>query len=180
MSGPSVATSRLEPYLRAPACPPRLDPGFRPAFLARRALEASAQAAGAAGPVWVAVEQPGGSVLARRTIAFPDDHPDAPASHHLVERLVKGLLWAHGGHRVWVDGPAGLVRAIQSRYRESDTGRFDASMMGSTIYGQPFEVVAAPHAAFPASRDAVVSLGGHLEGAGSDSTSGRATARRPR
>ena len=152
------------PYLPAPGIVPPLDPGFRPATLARRALAAAVAASGHSVHVSIAVEQPGGTVSTRETDVFDDGHPDAALGHAYCERLVKFLLWSRGGSRVWVDGPDALVDALRRHYDADPMGAFDARMMGDELYGRPFEVVRAARADFPPSRAATSSLGRHLDG----------------
>ncbi len=154
----------LGPFLVAPRVPPALDPGFRPAVLARRALEAAADASGVGVPVAIAIEQPGGAVDVREAVVFPDGHPSAAAGHAAVERLAKTLLWSRGGHRLWVDGPPALVDALRRHYADAPTGRFDDGVIATTVFGSALEVVAASRASFPADRAAASSLGGHLDG----------------
>ncbi len=159
-----MTRASLAPFLVAPRVAPALDPGFRPAVLARRALAAAVEGSGAAVPVALAIEQPGGSVSVRETSVFADGHPDAPAGHAACERLAKTLLWSRGGHRIWVDGPMSLVDALRRHYAEDATGRFDDRVIATTVFGSPLEVVAAPRASFPVDRAATSSLGGHLDG----------------
>ena len=158
------AAGPLDRFLVAPRRVPSLDPSFRPAALARAAFEASA--AGSAGrmPVTLAVEQPGGIADVRETWVFPDGDPAAPASYAFAERLAKSMLWAFGGFRLWVDGPAGLVAHLQGHYADSPTGRFDAATLGETVFGRSFEIQAARHDEFPSMRVATSTFGGHLDG----------------
>jgi predicted NBD/HSP70 family sugar kinase len=154
----------LGPFLVPPRVIPPLDPGFRPLVLARREFEAAAVRSRAAVPIALALEQPGGAVFVRETVAFPDGDPRAPAGHALAERLVKAMLWSGGGSRVWIDGPAGLAKSLRRHYAESPAGRFDAATIARTVYGSPFEVVAAARSAFPAADEPTSALGGHLDG----------------
>lgn len=154
----------LAPFLVAPDCPPPLDPVFRPVTLARRMLESTARASGGV-PVRLAVEQPGGAVLVRETVVFGDADARAPAGHALCERIVKAMLWSHGGSRVWVDGPPGLVTALRAHFDATPTGRFDAATLGPTVYGEAFEVIAGSRERFPTPREETASLGGHRDGA---------------
>jgi predicted NBD/HSP70 family sugar kinase len=110
------------------------------------------------------VEQPGGAVSVRETAVFPDGHPAAAAGHVAAERLAKTLLWSRGGHRLWVDGPPGLLAALRRHYADDPTGRFDDRVIATTVFGSPLEVVAAPRASFPPDRAAASALGGHLDG----------------
>ena len=154
----------LAPFLVAARVAPALDPGFRPAALARRAMAEAVARSGAAVRVAVGIEQPGGSFSVRDTAVFADGHPHAPASHAACERLAKTLLWSRGGHRLWVDGPASLVEDLRRHYAEDPAGRFDGRIIASTVFGSPLEIVAAPRASFPADRAMASTLGGHLDG----------------
>jgi predicted NBD/HSP70 family sugar kinase len=160
-----ASTSELiRPFLVAPRVVPPLDESFRPSVLSRRALAEAVQSSGQVVMGAVAVEQPDGAVCSADIFLFPDGHPAASASHAICERVVKSLLWSCGGSRVWVDGPAELVDALRRHYVEDAVGCWDAQRMGETIYGQPFEVVAAPRSRFPASKKTGAELGRHLEG----------------
>jgi predicted NBD/HSP70 family sugar kinase len=142
---------------------PPLDPGFRPAALARRRLVDVAQRSTRSIPVSVAVEQPGASVYVRETWTFPDGDPTRPAAYEMCERLVKSMLWARGGCRIWVDGPDELVASLRRHYSEDAAGQFDDDMM-RRIYGSPLDVVQAGRAAFPEARGGSMSVGGDLAG----------------
>ncbi len=142
---------------------PPLDPSFRPAGRARRAREDRVRASGLAVPVTLAVEQPGGTVSREDTVAWPDGHPEAAGSQHHAERLLKVLLWARGGSRVHVDGPAGLVAHLRQHYAEAPTGVFDAHI-AAEIYLRPLEIVSTPRGEIPPSRATTAALGGHLDG----------------
>jgi predicted NBD/HSP70 family sugar kinase len=142
---------------------PPLDPLFRPAGRARRALEDRIRSSGLGVPVTLAVEQPGGTVSRHDTLAWPDGHADAAHSHHHAERLLKTLLWARGGSRVHVDGPAGLVAFLRRHYAEIPTGIFDARI-AEEIYLRPLELRRTPRAEIPETRGATAAVGGHLDG----------------
>jgi predicted NBD/HSP70 family sugar kinase len=159
-----TSTRNATRYLVAPRVVPPLDPGFRPAVLARLALEAAIRESGGGRPVALAVEQPGGSVYARETIVFDDGHPDVGASYAFCERLLKSMLWSYGGSRIWVDGPPRLAPYLRRHYRVEPTGEFDARMLGSEVYRARFEVVAAHRSDFPSSADEISLLGRHLDG----------------
>jgi predicted NBD/HSP70 family sugar kinase len=162
-----VLDARLEHlthFLVAPRVVPPLDPSFRPAVLARREMERAIAASGAGIRVSLAVEAPGRQVSFRETAVFDDRHSAAPAGYAACERLVKSMIWSRGGCRIWVDGPEPLVRALRRHYAEDTAGRFDARIMGETVYGAPFEIVRADRSEFPESRGEVSHLGGHMDG----------------
>lgn len=141
---------------------PELDAGFVPAALFHRMFDAAA--VGRARPVQLAIEQADGSVTRWTTSAFPDGHRLARWNFLNLERQVKFLLWARGGYRVYVDGPAELVAALKRHYADTVTGRFDADIMGNQVYERPFEIVAAAGSDLPQERQNAIQLGRHLTG----------------
>jgi predicted NBD/HSP70 family sugar kinase len=145
-----------------PKLQPVLDPKFRPAALANRAFREAVQSCGHGVPVLIALEQADGSVFHHRTTVFPANHPRNDANSPHLQRLIKFLLWARGGWRVYLDGPAPLAEALKRYYAETKTGRFDAEMMGARIYEKPFEVVATRD--LPAPKAVTQPLGRHLDG----------------
>jgi len=151
-------------FLVTPRMVPPLDPDFRPAVLARRSLEVAVGRSGAAAPIALAVEQPGGAVCVRDTMVFADGHPDAPEGHAAVERLLKTLLWSRGGNRIWIDGPASLVARLRRHYADDPTGRFDSEVVGRSAFGADLEIVHETRASFPLDRAATSTVGGHLDG----------------
>jgi len=159
-----TSTRNAARYLAVPRVVPPLDPGFRPAVLARHALGAAIRESGGGQSVALAVQQPGGSVYARETLVFDDGHPDVGASYLFCERLLKSMLWSCGGSRIWVDGPPGLAPYLRRHYQVEPTGQFDARLLGGEVYRAPFEVVAARRPDFPSSADEITLLGRHLDG----------------
>jgi predicted NBD/HSP70 family sugar kinase len=164
MSLEEAGSQAATPFLLAPRVTPPLDPAFRPALLARRALDAAIRRTPGRRSVALAVEQPGGSVLAREALVFEDGHPDVAVSYAFCERLLKSMLWSHGGFRIWVDGPAALFAYLRHHYQAEPTGQFDARILGGEVYLANLEVVAADRGDFPASAGAASLLGRHLDG----------------
>lgn len=151
------------PLAVQPAVVPPLDPGFVPAVLRNRAFGKLAQATGHAVPLRLALEQADGSVSHHETVILPASHPLAATENFPhVERLLKFLLWAWGGFRIHVDGPADLVAALRQYYRTTVTGRFDSEIIGERIYDRPIELVATPE--LPPARASAAPLGRHWNG----------------
>ncbi len=145
------------PYLVVPSIPPVLDPGFRPAILARRAFARDASV-----PVRIALEQADGSVFHAAMAVLPEDHPNARWNAFFVERFAKFLLWSWGGWRIWIQGPPRIAADLQRHYLEDATGRFDSEIIGQRIYDHPVTVVATGE--LPPARSRTTALGRHLEG----------------
>lgn len=80
-----------------------------------------------------------------------------------VERLVKFLLWARGGWRIWIGGPKEIGEHIRRCYTAGGERSFDVELM-SGIYEQPFEVVCTNVQSVPPQREMNAALGGHLDG----------------
>ena len=148
--------------LVAPKVVPVLDPGFRPAVLANRAFREAAAARLV--PVRLALERTDGGVSRFETMVADTSLPAAAGNFHYLERLVKFLLWSRGGWKVWFSGPPELGAQLAAHYRDTDTGRFDAKLMGEKIYERPFTVaIVAPEAVPPASEQSAP-LGRHWNG----------------
>jgi predicted NBD/HSP70 family sugar kinase len=143
--------------LRAPLLKPPLEPGFRPAALASRAFAAEATV-----PVRIALEQADGSVFHFAKSILPTHHAAAECNFLYLERLLKFLLWSRGGFRVHFDGPPELGARLERYYKETPTGKFDASIMGERIYERPFAVVTTKD--LPPPRATTTPLGRHWNG----------------
>lgn len=140
-----------------------LDPEFLPAVLHNRAFRALALKTGAAVPVRLALVQTDGSVFHHETIVLPEAHSLASSENpRHVERLMKFLLWAWGGWRVYVDGPADLASKLAEHYRLTDVGRFDSEIIGERIYDRPIEVIHTEE--LPPAKATTAPLGRHWNG----------------
>ncbi|RFC50429.1 MAG: hypothetical protein DVB22_002031, partial [Verrucomicrobia bacterium] len=136
-----------------------LDPGFQPAALWNRAVVASAEARGAV-PLVIALEGEGGRVTRYESVmaAVPGEE-----DMRYAERLLKMLLWARGGWRVLVAGPAGVAEALAAAYAPGGARAFDAESMRKA-YGKPLVIEGVALEAIPETRENVRPLGGHLDG----------------
>jgi len=148
--------------LVAPRVTPILDPNFRPAILANRAVRKQVQACGRPVPVKLALEQTDGSVFHFSTELFPSGHASAAGNYPYIERLVKALLWSRGGYRFYFDGPAELAEQIARRWRETPAGTFDSRVVGESMFDHPLEIIATKDV--PSEKSSTRPLGRHLDG----------------
>lgn len=148
--------------LVAPQIVPVLDPNFRPAVLANQQFRARVRSLPNRLAVTLALEQADGSVFHFNTELYPENHPEAGANFIYVERIVKFMLWAWGGFRVYFNGPASLGARLKDHFLTTPTGKFDADIMGNRIYEKPFEIVVTQ--TVPPVRASSAPLGRHLEG----------------
>ncbi len=143
---------------------PDLDPGFVPLIGAWRNFQAEASKATGHQPFILALEQPDGAVTRRSGNLFPAGHPRASENVRHVERLVKFLLWAQGGRKIYFSGPSDIAEALQRYYTETPTGRFDNELIGTKVYGGSLEVVQVSPESVPADYVPAQRFGGNLNG----------------
>jgi len=143
-----------------PNIPAPLDPGFQPAVLWNRAYVAAAKATGTAVPLVIGLERERGLVSRFETIVKSTADAD---TMRYVERIVKFLLWAHGGWKIYVGGPKPIGEQIRKQYSPRGARKFDGKMM-ELSYGNPLEVVLTTPGKVPKSKEMQISAGGHLKG----------------
>jgi len=145
----------LSPKIKAP-----LDPGFQPAVLVNRNYLAATKKSGRALPLVIGLEREGGLVSRFETVVRPE--ADAETLRH-VERIVKFLLWARGGWKLFIGGPKAIGEFIRKTYSMRGARKFDCEMM-EIAYGKKFRVVITTPGMVPANREMQVAAGGHLKG----------------
>ncbi len=90
--------------------------------------------------------------------------PDADAATLLyAERLVKFLLWARGGGKLYIGGPKKIGEFIRQHYSPHGERKFDCDMM-TAAYGKKFQVVITTVEKVPAAKETQIAAGGHLKG----------------
>ncbi len=141
---------------------PPCEPEFRPASLANRAFRAETVKSGV--PLVIGLERNDGEFSRYETFVYPEGHVCFAANLIYVERLVKFMLWARGGFRIYIGGPQAIAKTIQQCYSTNGARRFDAHFMGEQVYEQPFQVVACQPAEVPAANEGGKFLGNHLNG----------------
>jgi hypothetical protein len=137
-----------------------LDPGFQPAVLWNRAYLSAVKASGHAVPLVIGLERECGLVSRYETVVKPAADAD---TLRYVERIVKFLLWARGGWKIYVGGPKAVGEFIRKTYSARGVRKFDCEMM-ALAYGKKLQVVVTTPAKVPANREMQISAGGHLKG----------------
>ena len=138
---------------------PVLDKGYIPMAAFCRAFEASAKNGK---EIVIAVERNQGCVAVRRCKIHGTPEM-ACADKVYVERLVKMLLWAYGGFKIYVCGDDALGKYIAETYVHGGAREFDADFM-SNVYERPFEVVSVALNDAPAEKSGAQAVGRHLDG----------------
>jgi predicted NBD/HSP70 family sugar kinase len=137
-----------------------LDPGFQPAVQFNREYLKNVRTSGKAVPLVLGLERECGLISRFETVVSP--FSDA-ATLLYVDRLVKFLIWARGGWKLHVGGPASIGQFIRKTYSQKGARKFDCDMM-ALAYGKKFEVALTNADRVPAAKDMEVAAGGHLKG----------------
>src|ERR1017187_8251083 len=103
--------------------PATLDPRFRPAALVNHRYLRSARNPV---PVVLGLERESGANSRYETVVNGVSDAD---SFRYIERVVKFLLWARGGWRIYFGGPMMLGEQIQRSYAVGDARAFDVELM---------------------------------------------------
>lgn len=140
--------------------PAPLDPGFLPPVLFNRDYVEAAGRSGKAVPLVIGLERECGLVSRYETLVMPAT--DAETQLY-VERIVKFLVWARGGWRLYFGGPKAIGEIIRKTYSSRGVRKFDCQMM-ELSYGKKFEVVLTTPSKVPAAKEMQVAAGGHLKG----------------
>ena len=131
---------------------PILDQEFIPAIVYnRKFLETATR------PLQIAVERENGLIY-RYDTKIGDDKD---ANNFYVERLIKMLLWAVGGFKIYLNGDKDVYEYIKEAYTMEGLRKFDVEFM-SGVYENPFEVIYTDN--MPEEKGNPVSIGRHLDG----------------
>src|ERR1035437_5023169 len=152
-------TNERHPLMKTCIAAP-LDPDFQPAVLFSRHYIKAAKASGQAVSLVIGLERENGLLSRFETVV--KSTPDAETLRY-VERLVKFLLWARGGWRIWMGGPPEISEHIAHGYSKFGARGFDTDLM-SRVYERPFEVVVTSADSVHVEHESAAALGGHLDG----------------
>ncbi len=154
-----IAAQQLQPRHRPP-----LDPDFLAPILWQQAYGKLVEQNTQSTALTVALQQPNGETRHHRTRLLPHEEPFLALNFAFVERLLKFLLWAQGGSRIYLTAPASLVAQLQATYATGGTREFDAEFLGKKIYLEPFEIIGCSEAELPAENTKAMAAGGYLDG----------------
>ncbi len=85
-------------------------------------------------------------------------------NYAIAERIIKTLLWAKGGFKVYIAGSKYIYERLADDYRVGGAREFDFNFM-ARVYEKPFEVVyIADVKDAPKENDASSPIGRHLDG----------------
>ena len=139
-----------------------LDPQFRPMALETRNFNADVAKA-ASQKIAVSIVRNEGYTETLKMDVFADGTNDE-RNFAYIERIVKTLLWAYGGYKIYIAGSKPIYEYIRAAYTETGSRAFDKGFM-ERVYENPFEVnyIENPEEA-PATKRSANAAGRHLDG----------------
>ncbi len=113
-------------------------------------------------PVVIAVERSNGLIGRYDTKIFgTEDMKEADC--YYIDRLVKMLLWAKGGFKVYVCGDETVGKYIAQTYSYEGARKFDVKFM-ERVYESKFEVIVDTLENAPQAKEAAKAIGRHTNG----------------
>ena len=139
-----------------------LDPQFRPMALETRNFNADVANA-ASQKIAVSIVRNEGYTETIKMDVFADGVNDERNCAY-IERIVKTLLWAYGGYKIYIAGSKVIFDYIKKAYSVDGIRAFDKNFM-ERVYENPFEVLYLENAdEAPAAKRSASSTGRHLDG----------------
>ena len=86
-----------------------------------------------------------------------------PGVKHLVERVVKFVLWSAGGWKLYLAGPDEIVQPIAKAYTKKGARAFDFAFFGD-LYARPIEAVVVPLRKMPVTHEREVVVKNNTNG----------------
>ena len=134
---------------------PSLEKEFRPMIIELRKFKEKGSV-----PFAICVERQSGYKYRYDLNVMPGKNAE---NEEMIERVIKSILWVVGGFKIYLGGNDELVKAMQQVFSYEGARKFDVEFM-ERVYKQKFEVVACNYDEVPASVEASIPAGGHLEG----------------
>lgn len=140
---------------------PNIDKNFKPFALELDGFEKRAAKDGC--QITICVERNGGYNYIYNLTAFSGGAGFDDENYQMTERLVKFILWAMGGYKVYIAGSDLVGARISKAYKKGGEREFDALFM-QRVYEKPFEVIVCKKQEIPKEKGMNLHIGGNLEG----------------
>ncbi len=141
----------------------KLEPEFMPMVKVINDFKASVAKADSQ-KIIIAVERNGGLIATYDLDIYKENTGRDEENYGIAERIIKTLLWAKGGYKVYIAGSKYIYERIADDYRVGGAREFDFNFM-ARVYEKPFEVVYVEDIAnAPAENDVSSPVGRHLDG----------------
>lgn len=143
---------------------PVLDEGFVPAVLWNRAFEAKVAEDAGAHDLAIAIGRTDGTIFRKDVKVLTHEGENVALNVKYVERIVKFMLWGHGGCYITIGGNDAIADALSEIYSETGKRNFDWQTIGKGMFTKHITVAACPLAEVPAENSPAAPLGRNLEG----------------
>lgn len=142
-----------------------IDPGFEPASLWNKNYREAAEKSADAAPLAIGLARPDKTASVYRTKVFSLDSEYGADTVLFVERIVKFLLWARGGNKVYLSGKyaAELSALMKIIYSPAGERAFDYNFVTKLFDAGP-EFVVVDEAGLPKESASHLPLGRNLDG----------------
>lgn len=141
----------------------KLDPGFMPMVKVISDFKKKVAAADSQKLV-VCIERNNGLIATYKLEVFRENTGHDEENYEVVERIIKTLLWAKGGYKIYIAGSQYIYKRISADYSRGGAREFDLDFM-SRVYETDFEVVYVENVSdAPAENDVSSPVGRHLDG----------------
>lgn len=141
----------------------KLEPEFMPMVKVINDFKASVAKADSQ-KIIIAVERNGGLIATYDLDIYKENTGRDEENYGIAERIIKTLLWAKGGYKVYIAGSKYIYERIADDYSVGGAREFDFNFM-ARVYEKPFEVVYVEDIAnAPAENDVSSPVGRHLDG----------------
>ena len=112
----------------------------------------------------ICVERNGGLIARYELDVYKDNTGYDEENYQVTERIIKTLLWAKGGYKVYIAGSRNIYERIAKDYKIGGAREFDFNFM-SRVFEKTFEVVYVEDVALaPAENEKSSPVGRHLDG----------------
>ena len=112
----------------------------------------------------ISIERNGGLTSVYGMDIFKENTGHDEENYDVAERIIKTLLWAKGGYKVYVAGSKYIYERLSDEYRVGGKREFDFNFM-ARVYEKPFEVIYVENVEdAPAENDTSSPVGRHLDG----------------
>ena len=116
-----------------------LDPGYQPMAKVVAEYQKNVKQEGGV-PLVIAVERNKGYISTYTMDVYADGTGHDEENYGVAERIVKTLLWLHGGYKVTIAGSKKIYEGLAAAYQKGGAREFDVNFM-SRVYEKPFEVL---------------------------------------
>ncbi len=133
---------------------------FKPAIDLLREIKSASRPGGKV--LAIALERENGYIC-RYDLPLPARGESVPEVIYLAERILKFLLWSHGGWRVMLSGPRKICQILKSTYSAKGARQFDFNFMAE-VYGQKMVVEVLPLNEMPQTHERALMMDNRTSG----------------